>query len=96
MQSRLTMPRDALTAKDVDFLEDELAVTVVEGHIQVYDFTPSAESVAKLGSAVATAEAMPVSGGGPAQGTTYIIGVLAVLGLLFAGAASVFVAKRSG
>ena len=93
---------EALKAKGVDFLEGELAVTVVEGQIQAYAFVASSESVAKLRSALAAPEAVPVTGGaaapevipvtgdGPTQGITYILAALAVLGLLVAGAASAF------
>ena len=97
---------DALKAKGVDFLEGELAVVVVEGVIQTYAFTPSPESVAKLGSAKApegvpvtggstSPEVMPVTGGGATQGVTYIMALLAVLGLLLAGAISAFAAQRT-
>ena len=68
---------DALGAMGVGAVEGTLMVTVVEGKIQSYDFTPSAEAVAML-QAASEPEAMPVTGGAP-QTTTYL--VLAVLGL---------------
>jgi hypothetical protein len=103
---RVTCPAsytsNALRAKGVDFLEGMLAVRVVEGKIQSYAFTPSPKSVIKL-RAIASApaavpvtggaaapEAMPVSGGGVTQGITFFMTVLAVLGLLLAGATSTF------
>jgi hypothetical protein len=92
---------EALKAKGVDVLEGKLAVRVVEGKIQSYAFTASAASVAKLQAASAPAavpvtggaaapEAMPVSGGGVTQGITFFMAVLAVVGLLLAGATSAF------
>jgi hypothetical protein len=93
---------DALKAKGLDSLEGVLEVTVVEGVIQSYVFTPSPESVAKLQASTSAPEAVPVTGGttspdvmpatgdGPTQGITYIMGVLAVVGLLLGAAASTF------
>ena len=80
----------ALTAMGVSSVEGTLMVTVVEGQIQSYDFTPSAESVAMLQSAMAP-KALPETGGAK-QGTTYVL-VLAALGLLLAGGA--FVGTRA-
>jgi hypothetical protein len=62
---------DALRARGIDFLEGQLVVTVVEGKIQSYDFTPSPESVTKIQSAFAAAGAegsvvnlnLPTTGG---------------------------------
>jgi ketosteroid isomerase-like protein len=99
---------DALQAKGVDFVEGELAVTVVEGQIQSYAFIPSAEAVAMLQASASAPETvpvtggtsepevMPVTGGGATQSITYIMALLAVLGLLLAGAASVTRAFQRG
>jgi hypothetical protein len=92
----------------VGSLEGTLMVTVVEGVIQSYDFTPSAESVAKLRASASAPEGVPVTGGetepevmpvtgdGPTQGITYIMALLAVVGLLLAGASSVTRAFQRG
>ena len=79
----------ALQGMGVSSVEGTLMVTVVEGVIQSYDFTPSAESVAMLQSAMAPAT-LPATGGN--RSTTYMV-VLAVLGLLLAGGA--FVGTRA-
>ena len=75
----------ALQGMGVSSVEGTLMVTVVGGQIQSFDFTPSADSVAMLQSAMAPA-ALPETGG-TKQGPTYL--VLAVLGLLLAGGAFV-------
>jgi hypothetical protein len=75
---------DALQAMGVGSLEGTLMVTVVEGVIQSYDFTPSAESVAMLQAAAP--KTLPATGGN--KSTTYVV-LLAVLGLLLAGSALV-------
>jgi hypothetical protein len=69
---------DTLQAKGVDVLEGELSVTVVDGKIQSYAFTPSPESVTRLQSAAMPAT-LPETGG-TTQARIYLL--LAVLGLL--------------
>ena len=78
-----------LQAMGVGAVEGTLMVTVVGGQIQSVDFTPSADSVAMLQSAMAPA-ALPETGGN--RSATYMV-VLAVLGLLLAGGA--FVGTRA-
>jgi hypothetical protein len=87
---------DALQAQGIDFLEGQLVVTVVEGKIQSYDFTPSAESVAKIQTASAPAT-LPVSGGTMPDTTysTYSM-VLLILGLLLLAGVGTYAFQRRG
>jgi hypothetical protein len=85
---------DALQAMGVGAVEGVLEVTVVEGQIQAYAFTLSAESVAML-QAEAAPEVMPVTGG-TKQNTTNLVLLAAVLGLLLlAVGAFVFAVTRA-
>jgi hypothetical protein len=76
----------ALQAQGIDFLEGQLVVTVVEGKIQSYDFTPSPESVAKIQAALAPATLPGTGGTTPTPATTYMGLVVLGLLLLLAGA----------
>ena len=72
---------DALLARGIDFLEGTLVVTVAEGKIQSYEFTPSAAAMAKIQGAFAAPTKLPVTGGTTPATTDYIM-MLAAMGLL--------------
>jgi hypothetical protein len=86
----------ALQARGIDFLEGQLMVTVAEGKIQSYDFTPSAASVTKIQTAFGAPRTLPQSGGATPD-TNYNM-ALVVMGLLllFAGGAVTYAFQRRG
>jgi hypothetical protein len=94
---------NALAARGIDFLEGTLVTTVVEGQIQSYDFTPSADSVAKIQSAFAAPAPLPATGapaalpatGGTTPDTNYL-GLAAMGLLLLLAGAGTYAFQRRG